>query len=257
MAYRYFIKLAYNGQAFHGWQVQKGSRTVQGVIEEALSKVLRNEIAVMGCGRTDSGVHASIFYAHFDHSELFPGSELDHLAFKLNKMLGKEIAIYDIFPVGEKAHARFDATHRTYHYRIARKKDPFQADFSWYLFGKLDLGLMNHACEILKEYEDFECFSKVNTNVKTFLCDIYEASWEEKDEMLIFRITANRFLRNMVRAIVGTMLELGQHKIDLQDFRQIIESKNRSEAGFSVPAQGLFLTDVTYPDRVLNFELFG
>ena len=252
MTNRYFIKLAYNGSGFHGWQVQSSARTVQGVMEEALSKVLRSRIQLMGCGRTDTGVHAGDFYAHFDFHHKMKEEDLEHLAFKLNKMLGKEIAIYSIFPVGEEAHARFDATHRRYHYRIARKKNPFEADFSWYLFGKLDIHRMNQACEIMKEHKDFECFSKVNTDVKTFLCDIYEAQWTETEDMLIFSITANRFLRNMVRAIVGTMIDLGQHKIDPEDFRKILESRDRSEAGFSVPAKGLFLAEVGYPEGLVE-----
>lgn len=252
MANRYFIKMAYNGSELHGWQVQTHARTVQGVMEEAMSKVLRTKIQIMGCGRTDTAVHASEFYAHFDFQEKLEKEDLHQLSFKLNKMLGKEIAIYSIFPVGEKAHARFDATHRTYHYRIARKKNPFEADYSWYLFGQLDVDLMNRACEIMKEHKDFECFSKVNTDVKTFLCDIYEAYWEEKDGMLIFKIKANRFLRNMVRAIVGTMIDLGQYKIDLEDYKKILLSRDRSEAGFSVPARGLFLTEVAYPQGMLE-----
>lgn len=250
MEYRYFIHLAYDGSEFHGWQLQSHVRTVQGVINEAISKVLRREVNLVGCGRTDTGVHASDFYAHFDHDELLEHEALDQLAFKLNKMLGREIAIYSIFRVKEKAHTRFGAVSRTYHYRITRKKNPFEASYAWYLYGPLDIQKMNEACEILKEYEDFECFSKVNTQVNTFICHIEKAEWWEENDLLVFEIKADRFLRNMVRAIVGTMLEIGTGKYEVEDLHQIIRSKNRSEAGFSVPAKGLFLTSVDYPSDI-------
>lgn len=250
MIYRYFIHLAYDGTNFHGWQLQLHVRTVQGAINEAVSKVLRREINLVGCGRTDTGVHASDFYAHFDHDALLEPEALDHLAFKLNKMLGREIAIYAIFRVDEKAHTRFSAISRTYHYRITRKKNPFEANYSYYLYGPLDVGKMNEACEILKEYEDFECFSKVNTQVNTFICDIQQAEWREEGNMLIFEIRADRFLRNMVRAIVGTMLDIGTGKYGIEELHGIIRSKNRSEAGFSVPAKGLFLASVEYSSDI-------
>ncbi len=246
--YRFFIRMAYNGKRFHGWQLQKGVATVQQAVNEALSKLLGIEINVTGCGRTDTGVHASEFYAHFDYHENISDDNLGKYIFRMNQMLGREIAIYDIYQVNDNAHARFDAVSRTYHYRIARKKNPFQADYSYYLFGDLDVDLINKACDILKSYQDFECFSKVNTDANTFFCDIYDARWREKSSILTFEIRANRFLRNMVRAIVGTMLDIGKHKITLSDLRKIIESKNRSEAGYSVPAHGLFLVGVEYPD---------
>jgi tRNA pseudouridine38-40 synthase len=249
---RYFIHLAYNGKGFHGWQLQNGQRSVQGVINDAISKVLRLEINIAGCGRTDAGVHASDFYAHFDYPELLDEMTCEKLCFKLNSMLGSEIVIFKIFAVGPKFSARFDADARTYQYRIARKKNPFTADFSYHLFGKLDLDKMNQACAILVEYKDFECFSKVKTQVNNFLCDISYAKWSEEGDSLIFEIKANRFLRNMVRAIVGTMLDIGLGKVDLEGFRAIIESKSRAQAGFSVPAKGLFLTRVDYP-----VEVFG
>lgn len=248
--HRYFISLAYNGTSFHGWQVQNGERTVQGVINEALSTVLQESVNIVGCGRTDTGVHASEFYAHFETGDAILPDILENLPYKLNKMLGDEIAIYSVFPVCMETHARFDASSRTYKYRVMRVKDPFEADFSYYLHGKIDVELMNKACNILMEYEDFECFSKVKTQVNNFLCTIQYAEWEEENGMLIFTIKANRFLRNMVRAIVGTMLDIGFHKINLEDFRAIIESKDRSEAGYSVPAKGLFLTGVEYPEEV-------
>lgn len=245
--YRYFIKLAYNGRSFHGWQLQKGVPTVQEAINDAFSRILGKEINITGCGRTDTGVHASEFFAHFDYHLQLDTNGIEKYIFRLNQMLGMEIAIYAIFPVAEDAHARFDAVSRTYHYRIARKKNPFESDYSFYLFGNLDVDLMNEACELLKTYKDFECFSKVNTDVNTFLCDIIHAEWTEEEHILTFEIRADRFLRNMVRAIVGTILDIGKHKTSLSEFRQIIESKNRSEAGYSVPACGLFLVGVEYP----------
>ncbi|MCF8235597.1 MAG: tRNA pseudouridine(38-40) synthase TruA [Bacteroidales bacterium] len=252
--HRYFIKLAYNGRTFHGWQIQKGVPTVQEAINDSLCKLTGEDINVVGCGRTDTGVHAGCFYAHFDVLKKLDEETLDKMLFRMNQMLGSEIAIYSIFPVGEKNHSRFDAISRTYHYRIARNKNPFEADYAYYLFGDIGLDKMSRACEILKEYKDFECFSKVNTQVNTFICDIKHAQWREEGDMLLFEIRADRFLRNMVRAIVGTMLDIGMGKCSLEEFRQIIESKNRSEAGYSVPAHGLFLADVEYPEGMVPVD---
>jgi len=244
--YRYFIKLAYNGARYHGWQIQQGVITVQEELNRAISLLLKEEVNLTGCGRTDTGVHAREFYAHFDVEKEFDPQQI---AFKLNAFLPRDIVIYWIEKVRPEANARFDAVSRTYEYRICRKKDPFENEFSYNLFVELDLDLMNKGSKMLLNYKDFECFSKVKTCVNNFLCDIYSAEWKTEGHILTFTITANRFLRNMVRAIAGTLLELGQHKITLEDIDRIILSKDRGEAGTSVPAKGLFLSRVSYPDQ--------
>lgn len=244
---RYFIEFSYNGKAYRGWQNQPNAISVQQVLEEALSKMLRTKIAVMGAGRTDAGVHASQMFAHFDVTEEF---DIDTIIFKLNCYLPKDIAIHQIYEVHQKAHARFNALSRTYHYRISNKKNVFNSDFAYHVYFSLDVEKMNEACEILLQYKDFQCFSKSNTDVKTYHCDIKEAYWKLENDELIFTITADRFLRNMVRAIVGTLIEIGLGKMEVDKLHDIIISKNRSEAGFSVPAQGLFLTEIVYPDNL-------
>ena len=240
---RYFIKLAYNGTNYHGWQSQPNASSVQETLNKALSVVFNSEINVMGAGRTDTGVHAKEMYAHFDFETPFDSKNLIH---KLNSYLPKDIVIYDIIPVHNEAHSRFDATKRTYEYHINTFKDAFLQDGSWYYHQKLDLDLMNEASKILFNHTDFQCFSKVNTDVNTFDCTIFEAHWQQENNKLVFTISANRFLRNMVRAIVGTLVYVGLHKITLDHFNTIIASKNRSEAGFSVPAHGLYLTKIDY-----------
>ena len=240
---RYFIHLSYNGKNYCGWQRQPHSLSVQEELEKAMSLLLREPIALVGAGRTDTGVHARNYFAHFDYTPPLP----HNLVNKLNSFLPKEIAIKDIFSVSDSAHARFDATSRTYQYFISLEKNPFLYEQSYYLFQSLDISLMNEACKILFEFNDFQCFSKSNTDVKTYICELNEAHWREEGGLLIFRITADRFLRNMVRAIVGTMIEVGNKKISLTEFRSIIESKNRSKAGFSVPGNALFLEEITYP----------
>jgi tRNA pseudouridine38-40 synthase len=240
---RYFIKLAYNGTNYHGWQVQPNASSVQETLNNALSVILNSEINIMGAGRTDTGVHAKEMFAHFDYD---PTLEVDSTLHKLNSYLPKDIAIYDIIPVHEDAHARFDAKKRTYQYHISSVKNVFSQEESWYYHQNLDVELMNQATKILLNHTDFQCFSKVNTDVNTFNCTIYEAYWKQENNQLIFTISADRFLRNMVRAIVGTLVNIGLHKITLSDFNSIIENKNRNEAGFSVPAQGLFLTKIEY-----------
>ena len=240
---RYFIHLSYNGKNYCGWQRQPHSLSVQEELEKAMSLLLREPIALVGAGRTDTGVHARNYFAHFDYTPSLP----HNLVNKLNSFLPKEIAIKDIFSVSDSAHARFDATSRTYQYFISLEKNPFLYEQSYYLFQSLDISLMNEACKILFEFNDFQCFSKSNTDVKTYICELKEAHWREEKGLLIFRITADRFLRNMVRAIVGTMIEVGNKKISLTEFRSIIESKNRSKAGFSVPGNALFLEEITYP----------
>lgn len=241
---RYFIKLAYKGTNYFGWQYQPDAISVQETLNKALSTLLKTNIDILGAGRTDSGVHAKEMFAHFDYE-----TEIDtqKIVYKLNSFLPKDIAIFDLIKVHDDAHARFDATKRTYEYHIHTKKNAFESDDSWYYSLSLDIEKMNEACKILFEYTDFECFSKTHTDVNTFICKIFEANWKQNEDKLVFTITADRFLRNMVRAIVGTMINIGSGKVSLNDFRKIIESKNRSKAGFSVPAHGLYLTKIEYP----------
>lgn len=240
---RYFIKLAYKGTNYHGWQYQPDAASVQETLEKALSVLLRTPIEIVGAGRTDAGVHAAQMFAHFDCEVLF---EIPTLVHKLNSYLPKDIAIFNIHKVHDDAHARFDATKRTYEYHIHTFKNAFECDDSWYYGLPLKINRMNEACKILFNHTDFECFSKVNTDVNTFNCKIHEAHWQQNNDKLVFTIAADRFLRNMVRAIVGTMINIGLEKISLEDFTQIIESKDRNKAGFSVPAHGLYLTKVEY-----------
>lgn len=241
---RYFIQLSYNGKDYHGWQRQPKAPSVQEEIERALSLLLRTEIAIVGAGRTDTGVHARDYYAHFDYETSLP----ENLVSKLNSFLPKAIAIKAIFPVKDDAHARFDARSRTYQYFICMEKDPFGYEQYYYIHYPLDLDLMNKACEVLLRHTDFQCFSKVNTDVKTYICHLTEAYWRKEGGLLIFRITADRFLRNMVRAIVGTLLEVGTGKMTLEGLEQVLLSKNRSQAGYSVPGHALFLENVLYSD---------
>jgi tRNA pseudouridine38-40 synthase len=240
---RYFIKLAYNGTQYHGWQYQPNAASVQETMNKAFSVILNSEINLMGAGRTDTGVHAKEMYAHFDLETPF---DIPNVIHKLNSFLPKDIVIYDVFPVDDEAHTRFDATKRTYEYHINTFKDAFLQEQSWYFHQKLDLDLMNEAAKSLLNHTDFQSFSKVNTDVNTFDCSIFEAYWKQENGKLIFTISANRFLRNMVRSIVGTLINIGLHKITLDDFESIIESKNRDKAGFSVPAHGLYLTKIEY-----------
>lgn len=241
---RYFIEFAYNGKNYHGWQYQPHSISVQEVLNKALSTLLKQPIDVTGAGRTDTGVHAKQMYAHFDFNK-----ELDSSFWtkKLNAFLPKDIVVYRIIPLHDDAHARFDATSRTYEYHIHTYKDAFDNEVSWYYFHKLDIDKMNEAAKILFEYKDFKCFSKTHTDVRTFNCVMMEANWKQNGNKLVFTVAADRFLRNMVRAIVGTLVNVGQDKLTLQEFREIIESRDRNKAGFSVPAHGLYLTKVAYP----------
>lgn len=241
---RYFIEFAYNGKNYNGWQQQPNAPSVQETLGKALSVLLRDKIEIMGAGRTDTGVHAKQMFAHFDVENSL---DLDFLKAKLNSYLPKDIAILNIHTVSDDAHARFDAVKRTYEYHINTIKDVFDEQLSWYCHQKLNLDQMNQAAKMLFNFSDFQCFSKVNTDVKTFQCKIMEAHWTQIDNKIIFTIAADRFLRNMVRAIVGTLVEIGIGKINIEDFRKIIESKNRNEAGPSAPAHGLFLTKVEYP----------
>jgi len=246
---RYFLQVSYNGTAYHGWQIQDNAITVQQVLNEKLSIILQEKINATGAGRTDTGVHAKFFMVHFDTKKAILDSAL--FIDKMNKLLPKDIAVYQLFKVHNEANTRFDAVSRTYEYRIIRKKNPFLTDLAWNYRVSLNMDLMNQAAKILFEYQDFTSFSKTGTQVKTNNCKIYEAQWFESDNnLLIFKIKADRFLRNMVRAITGTLMDVGMGKISLDDFRKIIESKNRSNAGFSVPAHGLFLTGIEYPKGV-------
>ncbi|WP_396164529.1 tRNA pseudouridine(38-40) synthase TruA [Flavobacterium sp.] len=241
---RYFIEFAYNGKNYHGFQSQPDASSVQETLEKALSTLFRESITIVGAGRTDTGVHAKQMFAHFD-SELELDS--DYWSHKLNSFLPPSIVILKIFQVSDEAHARFDATSRTYEYYLHTFKDAFISEGSWYHSNPLDIDKMNEACSILMKYLDFECFSKVHTDVSTFNCKITVAHWQQKGNQLIFTITADRFLRNMVRAIVGTMVNIGLGKIEVADLHHIISSKDRGKAGFSVPAHGLYLVNVSYP----------
>lgn len=243
MAQRYFLELSYHGGAYHGWQVQENAISVQQVLNEALETVLRHSVETIGCGRTDTGVHATQHFTHLDTDVVLN----DRFLHSLNALLPWDIAVKRIISVAADAHARFDATLRSYQYHIHFHKDPFRNDLSWYMRDKPDIDLMNEAAEILKEYTDFSCFSKSNTQTFTNNCKIARALWQETQHGLVFHISADRFLRNMVRAIVGTLVEIGNGNMSPQAIRQIIESKNRSNAGASVPACGLYLTEVQYP----------
>ncbi|MBP0904329.1 tRNA pseudouridine(38-40) synthase TruA [Mariniflexile gromovii] len=244
---RYFIELSYNGSAYHGWQIQPKAISVQEVIENALGLLLKEKVSITGAGRTDTGVHAQHMMAHFDSDVAF--SETD-LVFKLNSFLPKGIAIQSVFKVKADAHARFHALSRTYLYRISLKKNVFNFDSAYYVKQHLDVEKMKAASQLLFQYRDFQCFSKVNTDVKTFNCEMMQADWFFENDELHFVIKADRFLRNMVRAIVGTMVQIGLGKLQVEDLHTIIKSKNRSEAGFSVPAHALYLTKIEYPNDI-------
>ncbi len=246
---RYFIRLSFNGKNYHGWQVQQNAHTVQAELNSALSTVLgAKEIETIGCGRTDTGVHATKFFVHFDHSTI---DNTDKLIFKLNSVLPADIAIQSIFSVQDDAHARFSATARTYIYRLYEKKDPFLTDRAYYFPHKPDQVRMNELANLLLSHRDFSCFSKSHTQTATNNCVITFAQWMRVGNELIFTIKADRFLRNMVRAIVGTLLQGGLNKLDEKGLNDILESKDRSEAGTSVPAHGLYLSDVEYPFQLM------
>jgi len=243
MAQRYFLELSYHGGAYHGWQVQENALSVQQVLNEALETLLRHPVETIGCGRTDTGVHATQHFAHLD-TDVALNERFLH---SLNALLPWDIAVKRFIPVAADAHARFDATLRSYEYHIHFKKDPFRSNLSWFMRDKPAIDLMNQSAEMLKEYTDFSCFSKSNTQTFTNNCKITLAFWQETEHGLVFHISADRFLRNMVRAIVGTLVDIGNGNMPPEAIRQIIESKNRSNAGASVPACGLYLTEVQYP----------
>jgi tRNA pseudouridine38-40 synthase len=245
---RYFIELAYNGQHYHGWQIQPKASTIQGEIETALSKLhAQTPIEIVGCGRTDAGVHAKQYFFHADLPKSWDPAQL---VFKLNRMTPPDIAFYGAQQVEQNTHARFDALRRTYRYFIHHSKDPFRTEQSWYLQQKLDIEAMNEAAKYLIGVQDFSSFAKMHTDVKTHICEVYAAQWFGDKDGLYFEISANRFLRNMVRAIVGTLVEVGLNKIKASELPQIIAAQDRSEAYVSVPAQGLFLWEIHYPTSV-------
>lgn len=246
---RYFLFLSYNGTSYHGWQIQPDSVTVQQTLQEALCLILGEKIETTGAGRTDTGVHARFFCAHFD-SDSDDLEKKENLVFRINKFLPKDISVNSIRKVIPEAHARFSAISRTYKYFITRKKDPFSVDSSWYLYGDLDVDRMNEACDVLFRHSDFTSFSRLHTDVRTNNCKIYSAHWEEDNFSLVFTIKADRFLRNMVRAIVGTMTEVGTGRISVNEFEKIILAKDRGKAGKSAPAKGLFLSDIEYPPGI-------
>lgn len=243
----YFIKLSYNGTLYHGWQKQPNASTIQERLEDALSTILREPISVLGSGRTDAGVHAKNYIAHFETD--IP-VKCTYIIYKLNSYLPKDIAIQDIFPVHDDAHARFSATYRKYEYWVIENKNPFLDNLAFKPLRKLDYSLMNEAALTLLEHDDFTSFCKLHSDNKTNICHVTEAYWAKEDEKWIFTIKADRFLRNMVRAIVGTLMEVGLGKITLKEFKKIIDAKNRNIAGTSVPGTALYLVEIGYPDWV-------
>ncbi|MFN4144632.1 MAG: tRNA pseudouridine(38-40) synthase TruA [Runella sp.] len=247
---RYFIELSYRGTHYHGWQKQPNATTVQETLENALERVLRQPIELVGSSRTDTGVHAEQQMAHFDIST--PLALLRPIVRSLNGILPFDIAVQKIWPVPEGYHARFAATHRCYEYRIVTQKNPFLTDLAYFFRPPLNLSAMNEAAALLLQYDDFECFSKTHTDVKTFICQIEYAYWQITAQGLTFYIKSNRFLRGMVRAIVGSLLAVGQGKLTVADFEQIILSKNRKKAAAQAPAHGLFLTEVGYENHQLH-----
>ncbi len=252
---RYCIHLAYNGLNYCGWQTQPNVSSVQQTLEEALSTLLRQKTGVVGCGRTDTGVHAEDFYAHFDIAEddgrLLP----QQLPFKLNSFLPSDIRIYDIFRVPDNFHARFDAVARTYQYHVSDQRLPFRQGLYSRIYFRPDMELMNQAAQVLMEYEDFTSFAKLHTQVKTNICHLYQAEWSSVGEEWVFTIKANRFLRNMVRAVTGTLLDVGRGALTIDGLRTIVERKDRCAAGVSMPPQGLFLTRVEYDWNKINSML--
>ena len=248
---RYFLHLAYNGKNYHGWQFQLNTPlTIQQVLQEKLSLLLHEKITLIGCGRTDTGVHAREYYAHFDCGKEDLILHKDQWLFKMNHCVPKDIALINILPVQDNANARFSATARTYKYYIHQVPDPFANDISAYIYGTIDIDLMNEAAEIIKNTKDFTSFTKVNNNHANHICQIMECNWVKENHHIIFTVKANRFLRNMVRALVGTMLEVGTKKITVADFEKIVLSQNRNNAGASITGRGLHLVSIEYPSAI-------
>jgi tRNA pseudouridine38-40 synthase len=242
---RYFLRLSFLGTNYHGWQLQENAHSVQAEINSALSTLLKHQTETAGCGRTDTGVHARMFYAHFETPSVIedPADFLHHL----NCILPKDIAVQQLIEVEPTQHARFAATSRTYEYHLHQKKNPFLNESSYFFPSEINIEKMNSAAQFLLGQNDFSSFSKSRTQVNHFNCHITDAHWLQNSEQLMFRISADRFLRSMVRTIVGTLLDVGEGKISEDDFKKIIEGKSRREAGTAVPAHGLYLTDVKYP----------
>lgn len=251
---RYFFEIAYHGKNYAGWQNQANAITIQSVIENALSQIFRKETKIIASGRTDTGVHCEQQFFHCDLDKPF---EYENMIIKLNSFLPRDIVVKSIRKVRPEANARFDAVERTYDYRITRKKNPFLEGLAWHYFRPLDVQTMNKAAALLTGEHDFECFSKVHTDVNHFLCDIKKANWKENGEMLEFTITANRFLRGMVRSIVGTLIDVGSGKTSMKEFQLIIQSRDRKKAGPNVPPQGLYLTKIKYPAGIFVKEITG
>lgn len=247
MRMRYFFEIMYDGTHYSGWQNQINAVGVQQIVEESLSKLLREKVAIVGSGRTDAGVHCKQQFFHLDTEKKVVPEEL---IIRLNSFLPKDIAIGSIKPVRPDAHARYDARERSYQYWITTKKNPLLTGHAFYFFRNVDVDLMNQAASLLLGEHDFASFSKVKTDVNHFRCTIKKALWIRKGDLLIFQITANRFLRGMVRAVVGTLLDVGSKKISIKEFQAIIQSKDRKKAGMNVPAEGLYLTKVKYPAGV-------
>ena len=246
---RYFVHFSYLGSDFHGWQIQPNASSVQQTMNEAFSLIAKQNVYLVGAGRTDTGVHAKEMYAHFDTEVEI--EDLEFLRFKLNNYLPKSIALFSIKPVSDTAHARFSAISRTYHYYVHLNKNPFLTGLSYYIrYKKLDFEAMNQAAQVLIGSHDFKCFSRTGVQNDHFICDVTEAYWKQEGEQWVFIISANRFLRNMVRAVVGTLIEVGCGNIDLQAFKEIIESKDRRKAGQSVVPDGLYLVRVVYPNHI-------
>lgn len=243
------MRLSYRGAGFHGWQIQPNDNSVQQTIEQAMATVLRHPVSITGAGRTDTGVNARMMVAHFDVDT--PIADTALLVRSINGIVGRDIAIHAIFPVHDDAHARFDATSRTYKYFAHTLKSPFLYSLSWQCRPDMDFDLMNQAAAHLLEYRDFTSFSKLHTDVKTNNCVVTRAQWDRVGEQWVFTITADRFLRNMVRAVVGTLVEVGLHRITIADFCRIIEQRDRCKAGTSMPPHPLFLWDITYPYTIL------
>jgi tRNA pseudouridine38-40 synthase len=244
---RYFFEIAYNGKNYNGWQSQHNGIGVQSVVEDALTKLFSVPVSIVGSGRTDTGVHCEQQFFHTDIEKPF---DRENLILKLNSFLPRDIVIRSIKPVKATASARYDATARTYRYQITRTKNPFLDHLAWHYFKPLDIQTMNRAAAFLLGEHDFECFSKVKTDVNHFICEIKKSEWKESDSLLVFTITANRFLRGMVRAIVGTLLDVGTGKIPMKEFHSIVQSKDRKKAGANVPAHGLYLMKVKYPASI-------
>ncbi|MCE7040898.1 tRNA pseudouridine(38-40) synthase TruA [Dyadobacter sp. CY312] len=245
---RYFIQLSYKGTAYNGWQKQNNSLGVQQVIEEAMSKVLRQPVDITGSSRTDTGVHAEEQFAHFDFDEI---TDTAKLVYQINGLIPRDVAVQNIYAVPEETNSRFAATHRRYEYRISQNKNPFLHNLAYVSRGELNVEKMNQAAALLLKYIDFESFSKIHTQVNNFRCTITEAVWEQKGDLLVFSVQSNRFLRGMVRALVGTMLEVGKGKRTIESFEEVIIARDRKKAGAQAPAEGLFLVEVGYPKELL------